>query len=302
MDTEHFPVPPALRWDNIAPKSELHAAFFAAPSGRAVRVAAHGHADFCELFLVTGGAGVHIRGGDTRTALQVGDLCFVKRGDTHAITAPPDSELCWINVAFPIGAWDSFAAFAGVKSSAETVRLFGAEQKAVACVFEETLRAFVRTGTGTRLELAAFLGDVLPYLTTRRATTGTSHTSHANNLPASAPAWLRAAALPLLGDATPDALRSGTKLLQARAGVSQTHLARAVRAATGLSPTQWVTAMRLDRAALLLAVTARPPVAIAADCGFCELGYFYRCFRARFNRTPGAYRKVARGAVFGADG
>lgn len=284
-----------LHWDNIAPASQVHAALFAQGAGRPVRVLPHDHADFCELFLVTAGVGTHIRA-DKRTALTTGDLCFLQAGETHALLAPEGSELCWINIAFPVRAWRDFGAFAALPPGFATgARLGTSDHAACAAVFEAVLGDFAMQGRGDRFLLARFLGDVCPYLLSgfapRRATPA---------FPASAPAWLRAAAAPFFSDTNTAALTGGVAYLRERAGVTRAHLARALQAATGQTPTQWVNERRLARAALLLSVTSRVPTQIAADCGFNELGYFYRCFRARFGATPGDYRKAAHRTVPGA--
>ncbi len=52
-------------------------------------------------------------------------------------------------------------------------------------------------------------------------------------------------------------------------------------------------AARLDRAWTRLNGAAPEPIAaIAYDCGFNDLSYFYRVFRARFGEAPGRLRKV----------
>ena len=280
-----------LRWENIAPDSDTHAALVAQSGGRQVAVAPHGHADFCELFLVTAGVGKHIMGRE-RAVLQTGDLRFLRPGDTHAITAPEGSELCWTNIAFPVTAWREFKAFAPLPPAASSaVRLSPAAFAECAAAFDTALRAFVQNGRGDRHQLARFLGAVLPHLC------AAAPPSPADGFPVGVPAWLRAAAMPFLGDTKPAALEGGVCYLRERAGVSGAHLARALRSATGQTPTQWVNAHRLRRAALLLSVTNRAPAIIAAECGFGELGYFYRCFRETFGTTPGAYRRAAPAAV-----
>ncbi len=198
-----------------------------------MRVALHDHADFCELFLVTSGIGTHVRVGE-RSALAPGDLCILQAGESHTITAPEGNELCWINIAFPAKARRGFAAFAPLPTGTATGARLGASNYAdCLAVFEATLRDFAGRGRGDRLMLARFLASVLPYLTP-----GFAPVRAASDFLASAPAWLRTAAAPFLAGTNTAALPKGVSLLRERAGVSETHLARALKAATGQTPTQ----------------------------------------------------------------
>ena len=59
----------------------------------------------------------------------------------------------------------------------------------------------------------------------------------------------------------------------------------------GLTPKQYITLLRLNRAKLLLAVSDLSACEIAAHCGYEDTYYFYKLFRRRFGVTPTAYRR-----------
>ena len=74
--------------------------------------------------------------------------------------------------------------------------------------------------------------------------------------------------------------------LAAMAGSSRYHFMRQFKAVTGLSPNQYVIAMRLRAAANRIAETDAQISKIALDCGFNEISHFNTSFRAMFGRTP----------------
>ncbi|HWL52704.1 MAG TPA: helix-turn-helix domain-containing protein [Chthoniobacteraceae bacterium] len=81
------------------------------------------------------------------------------------------------------------------------------------------------------------------------------------------------------------------------AGVSEEHLARLYRAATGETLFGYIKACRLTRASQLLLSTSLPVHAIAEQTGFSNAGLFGRTFKAAFGETPGAFRRS--GGAFG---
>ncbi|MBY6162755.1 AraC family transcriptional regulator [Mameliella alba] len=69
--------------------------------------------------------------------------------------------------------------------------------------------------------------------------------------------------------------------------------ARLFRRSFGVPPYAFVKAQRLERAQRLLATTALPIKAIAADCGFSDQAHLTRCFSATFGKTPAVFRRQA---------
>jgi len=83
------------------------------------------------------------------------------------------------------------------------------------------------------------------------------------------------------------------------AGVGSFHLMRIFRAATGITPHQYLMRVRLLRAMDLLRDTSQPVTTIAYDAGWSDLSNFNRAFRRDVGCSPGEYRrgdkKVLRG-------
>ena len=74
------------------------------------------------------------------------------------------------------------------------------------------------------------------------------------------------------------------------AGMSKYHFLRVFRRLTGMTPHQYLISVRLRRAALALASSRQPVIAVALDAGFGDLSTFNKTFRAAFGLTPTQYR------------
>ena len=81
------------------------------------------------------------------------------------------------------------------------------------------------------------------------------------------------------------------KQMAASAGMSKYHFVRVFRRLTGMTPYQYLLSARMRRAALALASSRRPVLAIALDSGFGDLSTFNHRFRAAFGLTPTQYRE-----------
>jgi AraC family transcriptional regulator len=74
------------------------------------------------------------------------------------------------------------------------------------------------------------------------------------------------------------------------AAMSEFHFSRAFRAATGLSPVQYVIAARMDRARVLLRTTRQSVAEIAWAVGYADQSRFGAHFKRAAGTTPAAFR------------
>lgn len=74
--------------------------------------------------------------------------------------------------------------------------------------------------------------------------------------------------------------------LAGRCAVSREQLHRVVRRWTGMSPADYLRALRVNRAREML-LDGEPPAAVAAACGFTDQAHLTRSFRRSFGYTPG---------------
>lgn len=82
--------------------------------------------------------------------------------------------------------------------------------------------------------------------------------------------------------------------LAAAHGLSRHALYRLFSEELGTTPTAYVTARRLARAATMLTEGDAPVSAVAAAVGFDDYSYFIRIFRREYGLTPLAYRREQR--------
>jgi AraC-like DNA-binding protein/mannose-6-phosphate isomerase-like protein (cupin superfamily) len=277
-------------FEEIAPGREFHAAW-AAYEGRVQGPKLHTH-DFYEMMFVIEGPGVH-RINDQVQTLMPGDLIYIRPDDRHTIRSRPAERLHFINIAYPMGSWLGFVEYAGLAESIgdyeagempPVVHIPGELRVDCAACFHRALWAFHESPS--RLELCRFWTGVVPLI---------SHVETARQREGGqTPIWLVRACQEMRA---PENLAAGLPRLIELCGVSPAHLSRMLKAHTGKTPTEYINELRLQRASMLLTTTSREIIDIAADCGFENLSYFYRLFRAYFGKTPRAFRLSARHVV-----
>ncbi len=80
------------------------------------------------------------------------------------------------------------------------------------------------------------------------------------------------------------------------AALSESECLRCFRSMVGTTPMQYVKQFRVQRAAELLESTEEKVAAVGAACGFQEMSYFARTFRALKGKPPSRYRAERRAA------
>lgn len=74
-------------------------------------------------------------------------------------------------------------------------------------------------------------------------------------------------------------------------GLSESTFKRRFRNSTGMSPMEYVHALRLEEAKQMLEAGSLPVEAVANEVGYEDAGYFSRLFRRKVNLTPAQYRR-----------
>jgi AraC-like DNA-binding protein/mannose-6-phosphate isomerase-like protein (cupin superfamily) len=265
-----------LRFESHAFGRPFHAARVRIPA-RARDTELHTHADFHEFMGVVSGSGEHLLTTGTEL-LEAGDVVLVRPSDRHAVRGLAADGLEFVNVAFPSSAWQGFLDLTRTNPSASWASARGPvgfrAPEAIA-VFEHALERF-QDEPGA-YDLVRFWIDLLELLAPAVDTAGPG-----------TPSWLAKACTAMRAE---DNLQGGVPRLLELAGVSPAHLSRSMRAAYGVTPTDFVTDLRLEHAASLLAATNDPVAAIAARCGFASQSYFTRRFTAAHQLSPREFRR-----------
>lgn len=79
--------------------------------------------------------------------------------------------------------------------------------------------------------------------------------------------------------------------------ISSSQLNRKIKATTGLTTSQYILKVRLNKAQKMLARSQKPIGEIAMECGFNDFAYFSRSFRKEFGMTPTTYQRQPHAAV-----
>lgn len=254
----------------------------------------HWHSDFYELACVVAGNGVQLLADGGHDLVQ-GDVLFVRPDDRHAFRGSGPGGLEFLNIAFPASTWRGFVDLAG------TAALRAWEQgpgplafhvspetpayAAATSAFETALAQF--HPAPSRFDLVRFWTELLPQVTELRAPEVLPPEDERR------PDWLAEACAAMRRE---DNLRLGVERLRELCAVSAAHLSRTMRRHHGCTPTEYVTGLRVEHAAALLATTAEPVTAIAYRCGFASQSYFSRCFHRAHGMAPRAFRRRAQRA------
>jgi AraC family cel operon transcriptional repressor len=266
-----------LRWKNIAGGAPFHAARSSLPRGRSL--GEHGH-DFAEMFWIDAGRGVH-RVNGAELPLQPGALVFIRPRDVHDFVASGEGELRQTNIAFP-------------RATLDALRLRYFPKKRWAFWHSDPLPAAMQIEpallhrfNGWADELAAaprelfhiehFLLNILAELLRERD----------DLTPEGAPDWLARACRAVREH---ENFAGGAERFLALCGRSREHAARSVRRYLGVTPTDYVNAIRMTHARRQLEMTDRAILDIALDCGLGNLSHFYHLFHEQTGLTPRAYR------------
>jgi AraC family cel operon transcriptional repressor len=265
-----------LAFRDIVPPDEhchVHTRRIMAPLAQAV----HDH-DFCEVFWVEEGRGVHLVNGRRRT-LEAGLLLLVRPEDAHGFTIDEGQAFRLTNVAFARSTWGYVAGRYGHEAlldepiEARELLLDAEGARELALTARELL-----SGARGKMAIERFLLNLLYLIDAyKRAAT-----------PLGAPPWLEAACAAIR---SPRHFAKGPSSLVRLAGRTPEHVAREARRWLGKTPTDIVNDARAAHAAARLAETDVPILDILLECGLENISHFYRLFRARYGATPGQYRR-----------
>jgi len=254
--------------------------------GRTLKGRGHYHVhahDFPELFLVDRGTGIH-RFTDATRRLDEGDVVTVRADQPHGFRACTPEGFRYLNVAFPQATLDRFRAaylasgepFWSGGSQPYCQRLTPAKTRALQTLIDQLAQA-----PRDQFHIDRFLLNLIHEL--RQPQVGGLRLS-------ALPDWLRSACEQALDPAAP--VPSVNSFIRA-ACRSHEHVCRVMERCAGRTPTGFVNEVRLARAAHRLTMTDQGISRIALDCGFGNLGHFYRRFRDRYGTTPRRYRLLA---------
>jgi AraC-like DNA-binding protein len=79
--------------------------------------------------------------------------------------------------------------------------------------------------------------------------------------------------------------------LSMNSGLSKNHFLKVFTRATDLTPNEYITKIRMEKAKQMLAMTSTPINTIAINCGYDNIPYFSYLFKRKNGITPNEFRK-----------
>ena len=238
--------------------------------------------DYHEFFWIESGRGCHLLNGEPRL-METGYFALIRADDQHGFSAwEQDDRIRLINFAFPSPLWEKIR----VNFFPDQICFFDhtpiAKREYYLSVDDrERLRQMgndLAAGHWNETNAAAYLHGVLALLDNRDR-----ETTH----PAATPEWLTQAVRKI--EIWPNFV-GGVPEFVRMAGRSHEHVSRACRKCLNISPREIVNRARIKWASMQLETSQKEIVDIAEECGFENLGHFYKVFKTTHQTTPRKYR------------
>jgi len=259
----------------------------------------HTH-DFHELMVIREGKATHVLNGKEYVLLP-GDVYLMRPGDEHGIMIDPTEAVAEVNVLFEFDRLDLnlrdlaevpgfhalFSlepAMRGATDFKARLRLNPEELRKVLDLIDELEYEQAKELPGYRLKSISLFLELIIFLS--RAYTASER--------------LKSQQVQRIGEAVSYIEANFAEAitideLTDRARCSATQLRRIFQAAYGVSPHEYLTRTRVNRAMMMLRDSDLDITTIAHACGYHDSSYFTRTFRKTTGLTPSAYRERQRG-------
>lgn len=242
--------------------------------------------NYYELFLVLRGDVCHFVNGKSQT-LREGQFLFIRDFDVHDYIRADGKYFEFINFAFTKKMFDSLFDYLEIPEIKEKlltsrippcVSLLPVEKEKLFFLFTEINQR--DDAKKVTLKAKRLLADVfLKYFCLP--------IERKNDIPL----WLEMTREKMTN---PKNFIFGVERMCEISGKSHEHLSREFKRHYGVTPTEFVTQMRLGMAANLLLTSNLSVTDICYECGFSNISWFYKCFYGNFAKTPVQYRNANR--------
>jgi AraC-like DNA-binding protein len=240
----------------------------------------HNH-DYAEIFWIENGNGHHLINGQ-KIALKPGHLVMIRPDDEHTFTSGV-AGLTIMNLAFPADTLD----YLSERYFADSNSYFWINGTMPYCVLMDMalIRRISQKAEKTwKYKRSKFYLDTLLLFIF-----GLIAANNELQTDKQIPVWLHNA---IQDYTTPGLFKQGAAGFAALCEKNIDHVNRVVRSAYDKTLSDLVTELRMSFAAKQLTMTNNPIKVICNDCGFLNLGHFYKTFKQTFNQTPTAYRET----------
>jgi AraC family cel operon transcriptional repressor len=245
----------------------------------------HRH-DFAEIFWVESGSGTHLVNG-CKIMLEPGHLVMIRPDDQHTFTSAKGG-ITLMNLAFSLHTLQHLRNryFTGADSFFWTRDILPYQ---TLLAVSSVRRISQRAEEVLQNRKSNFYLDHLLLFIFRLLFDNDSLSADQK-----IPAWLNQA---IRSYSTPLLFKQGVRGFADLAERNIDHANRTVQRAMHKTLTDLVTELRMNFAAKQLSITNVPIKTICNDCGFTNLGHFYKTFKQVYQQTPSAYRKSSQTIV-----
>lgn len=240
--------------------------------------------NYYELFLTLRGEGIHIIN-DKKQKLLPGQLLFIRDFDVHDYVKSPGKNFEFLNLAFSKNTLEMMFEYLGEGYPAEnllraelppTIFLTEREKEKLFYSLSELTRQDDKKLT--ELKMRTILVEVF-----------TKYFFNYKEEISEIPFWLE---LTYEKMKKPENFVAGTERMLEISGKSREHLARSMRKYYDITPSEYVTELRLNHCAGLLLSSNFSVTDICYECGFENISWFYKRFCDKFGVSPGKYREI----------
>lgn len=232
----------------------------------------HIHDGFHEIMILLRGGLTHTCEGRC-TRMEVGDMFFLPNDSIHTLSEEtPDTLL--LNLCITLSTFEQAIGFLHISQMPASVVFTHVQQPVVDYLLWNHMHL---TETMENAERATIIRNtfslLLPYCCEIRAEQD----------------WFEALLVQMQKQ---ENFSLGVKRMQELAFCSPSHLCRICKARTGLTPTQYIDKIRIQHARNLLRHVEYSIHDICLECGYNNLGYFYRRFTQETGMPPGQYQQM----------
>lgn len=243
----------------------------------------HDH-NYCEYFIITSGSIIHEINGN-KQELKTGDMVFIRPADLHKYRPLSKDGCNIINVSFRTIYFDKVLEYynnevlADMFNAKEPPRISLTPSRISALKKKHLLLNVCSDRNETMTLLRALICDVFADFIME----------YERQLQNSAEIWLQSV---LMQMNTPENIEEGLPALLRYSGFSHGHLCRIMKKEFGVTPSKYITDLRLQYAANLLASTDYDILSISVQLGFSSLSHFITIFKKKYGLSPSKYRST----------
>lgn len=243
----------------------------------------HNH-NYCEYFIITSGSITHEVDGVSQK-LKTGDIVFIRPSDCHRHLITNQNECNIINVSFRTDYFDSVVKYLDNPIMDE---LYNTQKPPIITLPSSRLSALKKKHhllnvcsdiTELTALLRALICDVFADFIMEYERQSQNHSEK----------WLNSV---LIRMNTPENIEEGLSALLRLSGFSHGHLCRIMKKELGITPSKYITDLRLQYAANLLSFTDHDILSISVQLGFSSLSHFITIFKKKYGVSPSKYRST----------